>query len=128
MSDLDRGFSYASDMVQCVVLPFPPLLFWPNRLSARGLLVLGIMEAVLGFFSRQDEYMSNVCLHQYGGSIVFRKAPSGYSTRRFLPRDWRLRWDLVVRTHVFYLTVWFKREHCESSPSFYHHVARFLGP
>jgi hypothetical protein len=41
-----------------------------------GLLFLRILEAVLGFFSRQDEDQSDACLHRSGGSVMFWKAPS----------------------------------------------------
>jgi hypothetical protein len=63
------------------------------------------MEAVLGFLSRQDEDLPDASPHQSGGSVGFQKAPSMYSTGRFMPGDCWLRWDSVVHTHGFYLAV-----------------------
>jgi hypothetical protein len=31
-----------------------------------------------------------------------------------MPKDRWIEWNPVVRTHVFYLTVWFQRERCEA--------------
>jgi hypothetical protein len=72
------------------------------------------MEAFLGFFSHQEEDLSDARPQQFGGRVIFRKAPPMYSTGRFMPGDCRLRWDSVVRTHIFYLTVWFQKKRYET--------------
>jgi hypothetical protein len=39
-----------------------------------------VMEAVLGFFSQQDEDLLDACPYRSGGSVVFRSVPPMYST------------------------------------------------
>jgi hypothetical protein len=60
-----------------------------------------IIAPVLGFLSCQDKYMSDACLHWSGCSGVFQKAPSTNSVMRFMPGDFWIGWDSVVRTHIF---------------------------
>jgi hypothetical protein len=66
-----------------------------------GLLVLRIIEAVLEFFSRQEEDLSDAYPYRFGGSVMFRKDLPVYSTGRFMPGDCLLGWDSVMCTHVF---------------------------
>jgi hypothetical protein len=61
-----------------------------------------------GLFWRQDEDLSDTYSHRSGGSVVFRISPPVYSTGRFMPGDCQLGWDSVMRTHVFYLIIWFQ--------------------
>jgi hypothetical protein len=101
---------------------------WRDRRSTMGLLPLGCDEGlliwswstcwikvvVLRFLLCEDEDLCVACLHWSGQSVEFRKTPPANSTGRVLPRDCWLRWDSVVRTHVFFLTVWFQRERGEA--------------
>jgi hypothetical protein len=110
-------------MVQRVVPPFSPLSLRHESLEAWGLLVLPIMEAILGFFSRQDEDLPDACHHQSGGSVMFWKAPLVYSTRRFMPGEIAgSDGDSIMRIHIFYLTLVFEGA-LRTSASCYHHVA-----
>jgi hypothetical protein len=46
-----------------------------------------IMVAVLRFFSRQDEDLSDSCPHWYGFCCIFQKASPVNTARRFIPGD-----------------------------------------
>jgi hypothetical protein len=73
-----------------------------------------IMVAVLGFLPHQDEDLFDTCLHWSGCSGMLRKAPPADSARWFMPGDHWIRWDLIVLTHIFSMTVWFQRECIEA--------------
>ena len=72
------------------------------------------MVVVLGFFSRQDDDLSDDYPHRSGWTVVFRKAPPTNSIGRLMPGDCWIGWYSIVRTRVFSLTVWFQRERFEA--------------
>jgi hypothetical protein len=73
------------DLHPCTGCPLASTIPAGRLTSAWGLLVSQVMEAVLGFFSQQDEDLLDACPHRYGGSVVFRSVPPMYSTGRFMP-------------------------------------------
>jgi hypothetical protein len=71
------------------------------------------MEAVIGFFSCQNEDLSDACPIDLV-RVVFQKAPPEYSIRRFMPRDCQLGWDSVMHIHIFLSEHLVSNEHCEA--------------
>jgi hypothetical protein len=65
------------------------------------LLVLRIKAVVLGFFSRHDEDLLDVCPPWSGWNVEFWKAPSANSLGHIMPKDCWIGWNSVVCIHVW---------------------------
>jgi hypothetical protein len=124
---LGRGFDYAGDLVQHVVLPFPPLSSWHEWLVAWGLLVLRIMEwSYDSSRTKMKIRRMPIPIDLVGVSCsrnLHRCTPLGASCLRLRSQ---MRFG---NAHPYFLSNRLISEGALwSSASCYHHVAWFLGP